>query len=165
MTYIDLAAFDRAPLQRDPYDFLILPNFIRPDRFKDVLADFPDVPGAGSHPPAELVIKGHFKSLMDELLSPTFRHAIETKFAIDLTDRPTMYTVRGFVSERDGDIHTNSRSKLITLLLYMNEDGKRRRTPAHPALRHEPRGSACRGRTRRRNAARFPPLRDVLARP
>ena len=33
MTYIDLAAFDRAPLQRDPYDFLILPNFILPDRF------------------------------------------------------------------------------------------------------------------------------------
>jgi SM-20-related protein len=121
MTYIDLAAFERAPLQRDPYDFLVLPNFILPDRFKDVSADFPAVPGAGSHPPAELVIKGHFKSLMEELQGPTFRSAIETKFGIDLTGRPTMYTVRGFVSERDGSIHTDSRSKLITLLLYMNE--------------------------------------------
>lgn len=121
MTYLDLAALERAPLQRDPYDFLILPNFILPDRFKDIVADFPAVPGAGSHPPAELVIEGHFKSLMDELQGPAFRSAIETKFGIDLTGRPTMYTVRGFVSERDGAIHTDSRSKLITVLLYMNE--------------------------------------------
>lgn len=121
MTYIDLAAFDRAPLQRDPYDFLILPNFILPDRFKDILADFPAVPGAGSHPPGELVVTGHFKSLMDELQGADFRAAIEAKFGIDLTGRPTMYTVRGFVSERDGAIHTDSRSKLITVLVYMNE--------------------------------------------
>ena len=121
MTYIDLIAFDRAPLQRDPYDFLIVPNFILPERFKDVSADFPAVPGAGSHPPAELVIEGHFKSLMDELQGPAFRRSIETKFGIDLADRPAMYTVRGFVSERDGAIHTDSSSKLITVLLYLNE--------------------------------------------
>jgi SM-20-related protein len=121
MTYIDLAAFDRAPLQKDPYDFVILPHFIRPERFNEITADFPAVPGAGSHPPAELDIKGHFSSLIEELQGPAFRQAIETKFGIDLSGRPTMYTVRGFVGERDGDIHTDSRSKLITVLIYMNE--------------------------------------------
>ena len=57
----------------------------------------------------------------DEMLDVPLRRVIETKFDIDLTGRPTMYTVRGFVGERDGDIHTDSRSKLITVLLYMNE--------------------------------------------
>ena len=32
-----------------------------------------------------------------------------------------MYTVRGFVRSRDGEIHTDSKTKLITVLLYMNE--------------------------------------------
>lgn len=121
MSYIDLAAFDRAPLQRDPYDFLILPNFIESERFQEIAADFPAVTGAGSHPPAELDIKGHFQSLIEELQGPAFRAAIERKFGIDLSGRPTMYTVRGFVGERDGDIHTDLHSKLITVLIYMNE--------------------------------------------
>ena len=33
-----------------------------------------------------------------------------------------MYTVRGFVREKDGSIHTDSETKIITVLLYMNED-------------------------------------------
>ena len=121
MTYIDIDAFERAPLERDPYDFLILPNFIRPECFSKVVEDFPAVRGSGSHPPSELDVKGHFQSLVDELQGSAFQAAVERKFGIDLTDRPTMYTVRGFVSERDGDIHTDSRSKLITVLIYMNE--------------------------------------------
>ena len=32
-----------------------------------------------------------------------------------------MYTVRGFVREKDGSIHTDSTTKIITVLLYMNE--------------------------------------------
>jgi Rps23 Pro-64 3,4-dihydroxylase Tpa1-like proline 4-hydroxylase len=32
-----------------------------------------------------------------------------------------MYTVRGYVRERDGAIHTDSKTKIITVLLYMNE--------------------------------------------
>ena len=52
---------------------------------------------------------------------PEFQSAIERKFAIDLSGRPTMYTVRGYVRERDGAIHTDSKTKIITVLLYMNE--------------------------------------------
>ena len=32
-----------------------------------------------------------------------------------------MYTVRGFVNERDGSIHTDTDTKIITVLIYMNE--------------------------------------------
>jgi SM-20-related protein len=121
MTYLDFETLDSSPLQRDPYEWLIVENFIRPEQFGNVSADFPKVPGPGSHPPAELSIKGHFDSLMKELQGDAFRAAIEKKFDIDLTNRPTMYTVRGFVRQRDGEIHTDSKTKLITVLLYMNE--------------------------------------------
>src|SRR3546814_20740691 len=42
------------------------------------------------------------------------------KFATDLTSRPTMVTVRGQCRARDGQIHTDSRGKIITVLIYMN---------------------------------------------
>ena len=58
---------------------------------------------------------------MEELDGPEFRAAIEEKFAIDLAGRPTMYTVRGHVRARDGSIHTDTKTKIITVLLYMNE--------------------------------------------
>ncbi len=32
-----------------------------------------------------------------------------------------MYTVRGYVREKDGSIHTDSTTKIITVLIYMNE--------------------------------------------
>src|SRR3546814_11625299 len=42
------------------------------------------------------------------------------KFATDLTSRPTMVTVRGQCRARDGQIHTDSRGKIIPVLIYMN---------------------------------------------
>jgi SM-20-related protein len=121
MNYLDFDALERTPLQRDPFDYVVVPDFIRAEKFAEVVADYPTVPGPGSHPPAELDIRGRFEELMQELQGPNFRSAIEGKFDIDLSGRPTMYTVRGFVREKDGSIHTDSTTKIITVLLYMNE--------------------------------------------
>jgi hypothetical protein len=121
MNYCDFAALERTPLERDPFDFIVVPDFLKSELFVSVLADYPKVPGPGSHPPAELSIRGHFRALIDELRGPQFQWAIERKFGVDLTGRPTMYTVRGYVREKDGSIHTDSKTKIITVLLYMNE--------------------------------------------
>jgi SM-20-related protein len=121
MSYCDFAALERTPLERDPFEYIVVPDFLDAQRFPDVLKDYPAVPGPGSHPPAELSIQGHFKRLIEELQGPAFQSAIERKFDIDLAGRPTMYTVRGFVREKDGSIHTDSETKIITVLLYMNE--------------------------------------------
>jgi SM-20-related protein len=110
------------PIERDPFDYVIVRNFVEREKLAEVLADYPQVPGPGSHPPAGLKISGHFKKLMDELLDGPFRKIVEEKFDIDLSGRPTMYTVRGFCRARDGKIHTDSKTKLITVLLYMNDD-------------------------------------------
>ena len=122
MTYCDFEALERISLEREPFEYIVLPHFLRRERFAEVSADYPKVPGPGSHPPGELDIGGHFAGLIEELRGPRFQAAIERKFAIDLAGRPTMYTVRGFVREKDGAIHTDSQTKIITVLLYMNED-------------------------------------------
>ena len=121
MAYLDIDALERTPLKRKPYDYLVVPDFVRADRFPGVVGDYPAVPGPGSHPLSEVGISGHFKALLDELNGPEFRHAIEAKFGIDLASRPTMFTVRGECRATDGKIHTDSTTKLITVLLYMNE--------------------------------------------
>src|SRR5436853_7708194 len=52
--------------------------------------------------------------------SDEFRQVFEEKFHVNLDNRPDMITVRGCCSERDGKIHTDSETKIITILIYMN---------------------------------------------
>ncbi len=119
---LKLDALHGTPLERDPFEYVVVKDFVERAKLKQVLADYPEVPGPGSHPPSSLKIAGAFKGLIDEMLDIPFRKAIEEKFDIDLTDRPTMYTVRGFLRARDGKIHTDSKTKIVTVLLYMNDD-------------------------------------------
>ena len=122
MSLLDYAKLRATPLKTDPYAYIVVPNFVRAEAFPRVLADFPATKGAGSFPPKELKINGAMKQLLDEMDGPQFRAAIETKFGVDLSARPTMFTVRGWCSRaRDGNIHTDSKSKIITVLLYLNQ--------------------------------------------
>ncbi|MEJ8572130.1 2OG-Fe(II) oxygenase [Microbaculum marinum] len=121
MSLLDYEALKRTDLQTEPYEWLIVPDFVRAEVFDEILADYPDVPGPGSHPPSELTIAGRFADLMKELDGPVFQGLVEEKFAVDLSDKPTMYTVRGFCRKSDGKIHTDSETKIITVLLYMNQ--------------------------------------------
>ncbi len=53
---------------------------------------------------------------------PELRDAIAAKFGLDLARSPTMLTVRGWTTQRDGRIHTDSKAKRVTVLLYLNQD-------------------------------------------
>jgi hypothetical protein len=119
---LKLEDFRRKPLVRDPFEYMILNDFVDKYALDEARVSYPEVPGPGSHPPGTLKIEGAFQDLMNELQGPAFQEAVEEKFDIDLSSRPTMYTVRGFCRERDGKIHTDSKTKLITVLLYMNDD-------------------------------------------
>jgi SM-20-related protein len=117
---LDLERLRAAPLCRDPFDFVIVDDFIRTDDLPAVLADFPPVRSHGSFPLGALSCGAAFGALADELEGEELRREIEGKFAIDLAGRPTMITVRGKSDGKDGGIHTDSATKLITLLLYLN---------------------------------------------
>jgi SM-20-related protein len=116
----DMPAFAAMPLNRDPYDYLIVPKFVRPDVLPKINADYPQINDTGSLPLSGLKYGPNFQAMVDGLESPEFRHAFEKKFGIDLTGRPSTITARGRCAQHDGSIHTDSKSKIITVLLYLN---------------------------------------------
>ena len=83
-------------------------------------ADFPKVDLSGSFPRPTLKYGPAFRDFMAAIQGSAFRDAVAEKFRIDLSTRPTMVTVRGMSKSSDGQIHTDSRTKLITVLIYMN---------------------------------------------
>ena len=117
---IRLDALDAAPLTTDPFDFVYVPGFIDPDSFGRVHDDFPLIDKAGSWPVDSIAFGPGFGALVAALEATDMRRAVERKFGLDLADRPTMVTVRGMGRERDGGIHTDSETKIITLLIYCN---------------------------------------------
>jgi SM-20-related protein len=87
----------------------------------DINADYPKISSSGSFPVDELTFGARFNDFLDELNSDELREAFEEKFEIDLSGRPTITTVRGWCDAKDGKIHTDSTTKIITVLIYMNE--------------------------------------------
>jgi hypothetical protein len=70
---------------------------------------------------SELQVGPGLRALFDALDGPEFRKAVEQKFGLDLQGKATMFTLRGRCDARDGRIHTDSKKKIITVLLYLNE--------------------------------------------
>ena len=117
---IDLDAFNAAPLAREPFTWAMVPRFVKPQALAAINADYPQVEHAGSFPLPTLEYGPAFGALIEAIQGPQFTAAVERKLGVDLAGRPTMVTARGQSSARDGQIHTDSVSKLITVLIYMN---------------------------------------------
>jgi SM-20-related protein len=120
MEGLDLAAFRNTPLTREPFPFLIVPQFVTATARAAVNADYPIIDSPGSFPVSGLSYGPGFQKLLDELRGPEFRTVCEQKFGIDLSGRASMITVRGRCGTRDGNIHTDAVTKIITVLIYMN---------------------------------------------
>jgi SM-20-related protein len=120
MSMLNLAKFRATELCREPFDYLVVPGFLNAEALAAIHADFPPVDRPGSFPLETQRYGPAFAALIDELRGEAVQAAFEEKFGIDLKGRPTMFTVRGRCSTRDGNIHTDSATKLITVLIYMN---------------------------------------------
>ena len=118
---LELAAFEAAPLQHEPYDHLVLPGFLTRDTLARLLPDYPRIERPGSFPLPETRYGANFAALAAALEGPAMRAAFERKFGLSLAGRPTTITVRGRCGKRDGRVHTDSASKIITVLIYMND--------------------------------------------
>jgi len=117
---IDVDAVRKATLVREPFPWLMVPGFVKREAIPAIERDFPAVAHPGSFPLPTLHYGPAFQSFMDAIRGAEFTQAVAEKFGIDLSERPTMVTVRGQSSARDGQIHTDSVTKLITVLIYMN---------------------------------------------
>lgn len=117
---INIDALRAAKLAREPFPYLILPGFVKAEAMEAIEADYPKVELPGSFPLPTLTYGQNFKRFMDEIQGPEMTTIVAEKFGIDLSRKPTMVTVRGRCRSTDGQIHTDSKSKLITVLIYMN---------------------------------------------
>jgi hypothetical protein len=117
---LDLAAFRATPLTRSTFDFLVVPGFVKAAARAAINADYPRIKRPGSFPLEELRYGPAFAALVEEMKGPAMKAAFEEKFGLDLTGRPAMLTARGLCWEKDGHIHTDAASKIITVLIYMN---------------------------------------------
>jgi SM-20-related protein len=124
---LDFDRLEAASVQQSPYPFAIVPGFVQRSARCAVDADFPVVKKVGSFPLGSLKYGASFAALIEELSSPRMTALVSEKLGIDLSDRPIMTTVRGQCGQRDGQIHTDSTTKLVTLLLYMNSKGESER--------------------------------------
>jgi len=118
--YLRLEALRGTPLVRQPFEHLIVPGFVSEAGLASINADYPKISSPGSFPTDQLTFGGAFQTLLDELESEEFREDFEDKFGVDLNGKPTITTVRGLCDAADGKIHTDSKTKIITVLIYMN---------------------------------------------
>ena len=87
----------------------------------DLIKDFPDIDSGGSFPSDNLK-QGDIKKLVEELEGDEFKAILENKLGVDLKDAEVITTLRGFSRLKDGKIHTDSQSKIVTVLLYLNKN-------------------------------------------
>ena len=120
-TVLNLAALQAAPVQTDPFPFFTVERSIDDVMLSRVLTDFPDIGDGGSFNVDDVSVKDDFKAFLDSIDSPAFRQIICDKFDVEVMDLPMMMTLRGYSRKKDGRIHTDSKTKLVTILIYLNE--------------------------------------------
>ena len=118
---VNIGALRAAKTATDPFPYFIVPGFLRAEARQAIRADFPKIEHPGSFPLPTLSYGPAFGKLIGELEGTAMREAVAEKLGMNLAAAPTMITVRGQSREADGKIHTDSRSKLVTALIYMND--------------------------------------------
>ncbi len=121
MPLLDHAALRAAPLASDPFPHLLVPDFLPPEALRAVAADLPPIGKGGSFPPDSVRLGPAARALMAEMEGPELRAIIAERLGLDLSDAPSMLTLRGFTGPRDGRIHCDSLAKRVTVLLYLNQ--------------------------------------------
>lgn len=96
MSLLDLEAFERTPLQRDPCDHVIVPRFVRAEALAAINRDFPQIAEPGNFAPEALSYGTACDMLLKEIHSPEMRAAFAAKFGVDLDPLRLEMTFRRF---------------------------------------------------------------------
>jgi len=122
MRMLDLERLDAAPVQRDPCVFVHVPRFVRAEALAQINRDYPDIRERGNFEPEGLQYGPAFAELLEELRSDEMKAGFSRKFGIDLSANPLQLTARKYVDETDSGLHNDSRTKVVTVLIYFNEE-------------------------------------------
>jgi 2OG-Fe(II) oxygenase superfamily len=122
-TLLDSTRLDRPDtlVRSDPFAFMIAHGQLPDGARGELDRDFPKYSGAGFFPYQEKECGESIKALVDALTSPGFADAVGVRLGIDnLGQYPTLVTICRHLNKRHGTIHTDSKSKVATALLYLN---------------------------------------------
>jgi hypothetical protein len=119
---LDYAALATAAVAQSPFRHIVVKNFLPPLALARVHAELPKLERGGSFPPEALKLGPAARDLMDEMEGPILKNLVAEKFGLVLHDSPNMLTMRVYCRDRDGQIHTDSLAKRVTILLYLNPD-------------------------------------------
>lgn len=121
-TLLDLDAIDRSPLNRDPFDFLVVKDAIAADKIATLNQDYPVIDRPANFSPKDLSYGPSFGQLLKELDSDEFEQHVADKFGVNLSGCVKTITARKYSEPSDGNIHTDHWSKVLTLLVYFNPE-------------------------------------------
>jgi len=122
---VDPARLDaaRCTVQREPFAFLVARGQL-PDAAADTLwRDFPRYESAGFFPYQPEDCGPSVVACIEALTAPAFAQALGERLGIEHLERhPPLVTICRLLNKRHGTIHTDSRSKLATALLYLEPE-------------------------------------------
>jgi hypothetical protein len=120
----DFAALEAAPVNTVPFRHILVPDFVPPSMLARIHAGLPRSQKGGSFPHEALRLGPEARALMTEMEGPALKAIIGRKLEMDLDDAPTMLTMRLYCRQKDGQIHTDSDAKRVTILLYLNPESE-----------------------------------------
>lgn len=118
---LKLDALKNAEVVTTPYPFFVVENALADSEVQAVIKDFPKIEQGGSFNIEDVEIKPNFDRFLKSLDTPEFRQILTDKFDVNVMEHPMMITLRGYSRQKDGRIHSDSKSKLLTILIYLNE--------------------------------------------
>lgn len=118
---IDLEAIRNAKVTREPFQFFAAAGVLSAVDLAAIRADFPNIRKPGIFPLSELSYGSALAELVDDIQSPEFEDVMAEKYGVELAGKPLMITVRGQAQAKDGRIHTDTKAKFVTCLLYLND--------------------------------------------
>jgi hypothetical protein len=109
-------------VNRTPFPFIIAKGILS-DASREVLReDFPKYKEAGFFPYAEEECGPSISQLINEVIAPEVADMLGDKLDIQkLSQYPTLVTICRLLNRRHGTIHTDSKSKVATALIYLND--------------------------------------------
>ena len=119
---LDLDQIRAADVRETPYPFFVVERALRADVAERVAEDFPAIDRAGVVHPSDTSPGPAFARLLDELEGDDFRAVIAEKFGVPLDGLDVKINLRGQARRTDGNIHTDTPTKAVTVLLYFNRE-------------------------------------------
>ena len=118
---IDFGAIEAAEATHTPFPYLCAKSVLSQADLGAVSADFPRIDKPGVFPLSSLEYGPGFAALIEDVRSSKLARAVGKKFGVELEGLPLMITVRGHAQAKDGRIHTDTKEKVVTCLLYLND--------------------------------------------